>query len=711
MADFLSNVLASNVPALPTGDPSLVRLNLDSAASTALKPFAGQGMVALTVKQLLPGDLAVLALPNGQTITAQAPRTPLQLGSQLLVQLPSSFNGASAAQLTNTQVQLLARLSTPVTRGGTVPTGSLPLPGTMLGGGATAAPLPLVNLQAVLSRNPVLAVAEEILAAVANAATPEAATVPTQLPAGPVVVTPQTTAPAPLPPGPAVVQVTQPPVTPGSPQQAMLFPIPAANTPTPAPLPIQINAGQALPPGTEFTLTIPTPTATAPPAAAPVVVQLPTALPLAPQPLIGAQVASAQTPEVMRPATPTTLNPVAPVQATPAVVQVTLSQNTPLPAAPQLARVMTPATPVQNQPGTFTQQVVLATGQTATVTTPAPLPPGTSLLLQPNLTQPLQPQVVQINLPQTPAAPMPPPASPASVPANIPVNQPLTAQVQMSAANTPPQTLQLTITSPEGQGQTLTVSSPSPLPPGTVLGIRVNADAQVVVESLTPPPALAGQQTLAQFQNQWPQLARAVAQLNATDPARAAELTSRLPQAAGLMPGLASYADALTHQAADKWLGNPVVSMLRAMGVDLTHDLSQLAVFRQPTPDGWQGMIFPYMEQPQGNPRQGRFFWKNSQGDEQRNSGNTRFVVEMNLSSMGEVQLDGLLTYPELWLKLRLHPGYDTSFAPGLQNAVQSVLEGFGLSGGLSVETSSVFPIDAARLVPKPAAPTVAAEL
>jgi hypothetical protein len=83
----------------------------------------------------------------------------------------------------------------------------------------------------------------------------------------------------------------------------------------------------------------------------------------------------------------------------------------------------------------------------------------------------------------------------------------------------------------------------------------------------------------------------------------------------------------------------------------------------------------------------------------------------MNLSSMGEVQLDGLLTYPELWLKLRLHPGYDTSFAPGLQNAVQSVLEGFGLSGGLSVETSSVFPIDAARLVPKPAAPTVAAEL
>jgi hypothetical protein len=279
------------------------------------------------------------------------------------------------------------------------------------------------------------------------------------------------------------------------------------------------------------------------------------------------------------------------------------------------------------------------------------------------------------------------------------------------AANTPPQTLQLSIISPEGQGQTFTVSSPSPLPPGTVLTVRVTADAQVVVESLTPPPALAGQQTLATFQSQWPQLARAVAQLNATDPARVAELTSRLPQAASLMPGLASYADALTHQAADKWLGNPVVSMLRAMGVDLTHDLSQLAIFRQPMPDGWQGMIFPYMEQPQGNPQQGRFFWKSSQGDEQRSSGNTRFVVEMNLSSMGEVQLDGLLSYPELWLKLRLHPGYDTSFAPGLQNIVQNLLEGFGLSGGLSVETSPAFPIDAARLIPKPAAPTVAAEL
>jgi hypothetical protein len=556
---------------------------------------------------------------------------------------------------------------------------------------------------------------------VANAATPEAATVPTQLPAGPVVLTPQTpvqdiisqlipdaanTAPATLPSGPAVVQITQPPATPGGAQQAVLFPIPAANTPTPPPVTIQLNTGQALPVGTEFSLTVP-PTTTP---AQPVVAQLPAPVPLAPQPLIGAQVASTATPEAVRPGTPPTVNPVAPVQATPATVQVTLNDTAPLPAAPQLARVMTPAVPVPNQAGMFTQQVTLATGQTAQVTTPAPLPPGTSLLLQPNLSQPSQPQVVQINLPQTPVA-QPTPAVPASVPPNVPMNQTLTAQVQAPTANTPPQTLQLTITSPAGQGHTLTVASPNPLPPGTVLTVRVTADAQVVVESLTPPPALAGQQTLAQFETQWPQLARAVAQLNAADPARAAELTSRLPQAANLMPGLATYADALNHQAADKWLGNPVVSMLRAMGVDLTHDLSQLAIFRQPTPDGWQGMIFPYMEQPQGQPRQGRFFWKNSQPEDRKNNGNTRFLVEMNLSSMGEVQLDGLLSYPELWLKLRLHPGYDTSFGGELQNVVQNLLGSFGLSGGLSVETASTFPIDAARLIPKPRANTVAAEL
>ena len=64
-----------------------------------------------------------------------------------------------------------------------------------------------------------------------------------------------------------------------------------------------------------------------------------------------------------------------------------------------------------------------------------------------------------------------------------------------------------------------------------------------------------------------------------------------------------------------------------------------------------------------------------------------------------------------MWLKLRLHPPADTSFGADLQNTVQTMLESFGLSGGLTVESTDTFPIEAARLVPAPTTPTLTTTL
>jgi hypothetical protein len=230
------------------------------------------------------------------------------------------------------------------------------------------------------------------------------------------------------------------------------------------------------------------------------------------------------------------------------------------------------------------------------------------------------------------------------------------------------------------------VSSPNVLPVGTQLTVRLMPEGKLAVESVAAPAALAGQQALARFENQWPQLAHGAAVLKHLNPAAAAALAEKLPQAAALAPGLAQYVDALQHHSVQKWLGNDVVTMLRALGVDLTQDLSQLAVLRQPGPEGWQGVIFPYLENPQGQPQQGRFFWKHGQPEDEQARPNTRFVVEMNLSALGEVQLDGMLAYPELWLKLRLHPSADVGFADGLAQVVRTMLDAFELGGGISVE-------------------------
>jgi hypothetical protein len=386
------------------------------------------------------------------------------------------------------------------------------------------------------------------------------------------------------------------------------------------------------------------------------------------------------------------------------------------PPAPLTARVLTPALPLPIPPllpgipppaPTFTQQLLLPNGQTATLTTPTPLPPGTTLTLQPQPATPAHPTVVGLTAPRQPApantaVPGTPPPNP-TVP--LPLNQPLTATVE---ENLTPTTLLLTLTGPAPvANQPLTVTTPIALPLGTTLTFTLTAGGQLTVQSLTPPFAYASHQAISRFSDNWPQLSQTLAQAT---PAVATQLANRLPQLTGLLPGLANYLDALHHQSPERWLGNDAVTLLRSLGVDFKPDLTQLAALRQPGPDGWQGVLFPYVENSQAKPQQGRFFWRRSQGEQQRAGTNTRFVVEMTLSRLGEVQLDGLLTYPELWLKLRLHPPADTSFAADLQTVVQNILDRFGLSGGLGVESTGTFPLDTRKLIPSPAAPSLAAE-
>ncbi|HEX2859814.1 MAG TPA: hypothetical protein VHP58_06435 [Alphaproteobacteria bacterium] len=710
MADLFGSVLAPPLtPAAAADTAQVLRLNIDAAAAKVLQPFAGQGAVTLTVTQLLPGDMAVMALPNGQQITAQAPRGQLAVGAQLQLQVPSENTLANASA--NTAVIMLARMSPQVRTA--APVVNLPTPQA---NNQLAAPvLPtLQNLENVLRQTPLLNLPEDMLGNLA------AAKLPATLPGGPVVLTPQTAVQAALPGGPAVLQVNTLPALPGQPQAATLYPIPAANQPPPAPVQVFINAGVQLPVGTELSFTVPQPANAQ--SNAPIVVQIPAPVPLPAAPVVSAQTSSQLT--TLSAATGATVTAVTPAPVpTPASITLSLPAGTVPVTAPLTARVLTPATPLPapqpGQPQLFAQQALLPNGQSLTLTTPAPLSPGTTLAVAPNPAAPAQPVVQGLTLSQapvsTPAAPPAPQAATVPLPPGLPVGQTLAAtvvQVPPQSAGAAP-TLQLSIANPAmGETVPLTVNTPATLPQGTVLHITVSPTGQLVVEGITPPANLAAQQTLGLFENQWPQLAKAATDIAQTSPRVAQQLAAHLPQAGALMPGLASYVDALQHNNVQKWLGNEVVTMLRAMGVDLAPDLTQLSILRQPGPEAWQGVLFPYLETPQSQPQQGRFFWKNTPPEEeQQTSGNTRFLVEMNLSQLGEVQLDGLITYPELWLKLRVHPPADTSFGTGLQSTVQTMLESFGLSGGISIESTDTFPIEAARLVPAPTTPTLTTTL
>jgi len=102
--------------------------------------------------------------------------------------------------------------------------------------------------------------------------------------------------------------------------------------------------------------------------------------------------------------------------------------------------------------------------------------------------------------------------------------------------------------------------------------------------------------------------------------------------------------------------------------------------------------IYLYFENKQDeNTRQGQFFWRTKDDGESKS---TRFVVNLNLSSYGDIQLDGLVRTGQFNTKLRLLKSVDEDFVSGLQALYQETLQNLDLAGDIKVELVEDFEID-----------------
>ena len=235
------------------------------------------------------------------------------------------------------------------------------------------------------------------------------------------------------------------------------------------------------------------------------------------------------------------------------------------------------------------------------------------------------------------------------------------------------------------------------LVPGAQVSVVVNGQGQATIINFVLPEAAQQANTVAQFSTQWQTLSQALATLQAQNPANAAALKNNLPVLANLLPGLLRFAESLRERDASPLVGKDTSILLKSMGFDVNADIQNLShIFQKTETAEWRGMLFPYLETPESNPQQGRFFWRREQSDNPRANTSTRFVVELSLSAMGALQLDGLVNYPEIWLKLRRHTQPEEGFTEGMQTLVAGFLASFGLKGGISVETTPSFPINPA---------------
>ena len=272
---------------------------------------------------------------------------------------------------------------------------------------------------------------------------------------------------------------------------------------------------------------------------------------------------------------------------------------------------------------TASAQAQAAAGSTVVSGKTVTLPTGTQLPLR----------VVAVQLPNQPAAPTPAPTPGTAVAAG---------QVLHGTVSGATTTGQPIVTTPNA---TLALANAVPLPAGTRVTVEVTG-------SPTPPPQSAptlGAREGLFLTREWPALREAVETLQQADPAAARQLTgSVLPRAdAQLAANILIFLGALRGGDVRAWLGDGPLRAIQRLRPEvagrLQDDFRQLGrMADEPISGDWRAALIPFAGG--ADIQQVRLLLRRNRDDEDGEGGDsgTRFVVDLELSRLGRLQLDGL---------------------------------------------------------------------
>jgi len=230
------------------------------------------------------------------------------------------------------------------------------------------------------------------------------------------------------------------------------------------------------------------------------------------------------------------------------------------------------------------------------------------------------------------------------------------------------------------------LSTAMPAKPATQMGALVGAD-----------PRLQGLQTLG---GSWANLRSALEALQQADPRAAQALAAKLPGPnAMLVNNMIGFMGAAAAGDARAWLGPTTTKALEKAGksdlIDkLDGDLKTMGRMAQETQTGdWRAQIIPFYD---GHEiQQIRMFMKRNRRkdkDGKEQPGSTRVLVDMSLTALGDMQIDGLIKEKRFDMIMRTRfPVTDAMRNDLLEIFIRS-LELSGMTGGLQFTVQSDFP-------------------
>lgn len=280
--------------------------------------------------------------------------------------------------------------------------------------------------------------------------------------------------------------------------------------------------------------------------------------------------------------------------------------------------------------------------------------------------------------------PAPPDAGEPAVPPDTPV-------LRGTVAGSTPQGQPILATK---QGM-LALNVPASLPPGAKVTAALTDLAQATqaaAPTLPGPPGPLGERD-------WPAMRQLMATLAASDPALAKSMLATMPQPnRKLTAALGFFLAAMRGGDARGWLGDDASSALDKAGrrdlLDrLEKDFEGLRrEAAEPLPGDWRSYTIPLMDSTGPKPIKLHVhpLKEDEEGDGRpRGKPGSRFLIDLDLSRFGPMQLDGLVRPNHFDLILRSHAALPPELRVELIQVFADSVRAVGYSGGLSFQSGA----------------------
>lgn len=241
----------------------------------------------------------------------------------------------------------------------------------------------------------------------------------------------------------------------------------------------------------------------------------------------------------------------------------------------------------------------------------------------------------------------------------------------------------------------LALNVPASLPPGAKVTAALTDLAQATqaaAPTLPGPPGPLGERD-------WPAMRQLMATLAASDPALAKSMLATMPQPnRKLTAALGFFLAAMRGGDARGWLGDDASSALDKAGrrdlLDrLEKDFEGLRrEAAEPLPGDWRSYTIPLMDST--GPKPIRLHVHPLKEDEEgegrpRGKPGSRFLIDLDLSRFGPMQLDGLVRPNHFDLILRSHAALPPDLRVELIQVFADSVRAVGYSGGLSFQSGA----------------------